>query len=108
MAAIWVTRDRLGREVTLTETRQAHILLKHPQVAGRLDDIRAVVETPDAVHADARYDRRENHYRWIAAGGRIKVVVIYRPVPPQGTWAGEVVTAYPVKQVDPAEVRLWP
>ena len=109
MATIWRTRDRLGREVVLTEERRRHILRKHPAMAGRLGEVRAAIAGPDFVNRDAAYPRRENHYRRTPSGRAwIKVVVNYRPVPPQGTWAGEVITAYRTEQVDPKEAPLWP
>jgi hypothetical protein len=56
-----------------------------------------------------RYYHREIHYRRVASGqGFLKVVVQYRPVPPQGTWAGEVITAYRVKKRKSREVLLEP
>jgi hypothetical protein len=45
----------------------------------------------------------------VASGqGFLKVVVQYRPVPPQGTWAGEVITAYRGKKRKSREVLLEP
>ena len=67
------------------------------------------IEQPDFVTRDVRYHHREIHYRRSPSGqGWIKVVVNYRPVPPQGTWAGEVITAYRVDERDIEEVQLWP
>jgi hypothetical protein len=109
VATIWRTRDRLGREVALTEGRRDHILSKHPELAGRLGEARATVEGPDFVTRDAADPRREHHYRRTPSGRAwIKVVVNERPVPPQGTWAGEVITAYRTERVDPEEAPLWP
>ena len=78
-------------------------------MAGRLDEVRATVDNPEVVTRDVTYAHRENHYRRTPSGRRrTKVVVHYRPVPPQGTWAGEVITALHVKKVDPEEKQLWP
>jgi hypothetical protein len=52
---------------------------------------------------------REIHYPRTPSGqGWMRVVVNYRPVPPQGTWAGEVITAYRIDERDVKEVQLWP
>ena len=95
MAAIWRTRDRLGRDVELTETRWAHILEEHEtQMTGREADVRAAVEQPDFVTVDDGNPRRECHYRGQGPDRpKLKVVVGYEPVPPPGNWAGRVITA---------------
>jgi hypothetical protein len=109
LAEIWRTEDRLGREVFLTEARRDHILAEHDDLVDRMDAVRTVVEEPDFVTRDADYPRRENHYRWIPRESRyIKVVVEYRPVPPQGTWAGKVITAYFSGKRKRKEALLWP
>lgn len=106
---IWQTRDRRGREIAFTAAGQDHILNKDADMAELIEEIRLAIEQPDQVARDARYPRRENHYGRIPATGRwIKVVVKHHPVEPQGTWAGEVVTAYPVPRPKPKEARLWP
>ena len=109
MAEIWRTRDRRMCEVTLTSARRAHILDEHAELASQLDEIRTAIKHPDLVTRDARYARRENHYRRAPFGlGWIKVVVNYRPVSPQGAWMGEVITAYPIDRPEPKEAPLWP
>lgn len=109
MAELWRTRDRLGREVVFTSEARNHILERHDDMADRLSEIRSVVERPDYVTQDADYPHRENHYRRTPSGRRfIKVVVEYRPVPPQGTWAGAVVTAHISRKPKRKEALLWP
>ena len=79
-------RDRSGREVTVTRRRVRHILDRHQDMAGRLDVVRATVETPEVVTRDVTHAHRENDYRQAPSGRRrTKVVIHYRPVPPQGT-----------------------
>jgi hypothetical protein len=95
---IWRTRDRRGRVVVLTVASWAHILDRRAAMANRLDQVRAAIERPDLVTRDVRHFHREIHYRRFPSGGWLKVVVGYRPVPPQGTWAGVVITAYPVER----------
>ena len=73
MAEIWRTRDRFGREVILTDLGWAHILVGHPEMAGRESDIRAAVEDADFINWDADRADRENHYRIV--GGRVHLQV---------------------------------
>ena len=109
LAEIWQTWDYLGREVVFTTDRHDHVLQRHGDMADRLDEIRATVERPDFVTCDRGYPRREIHYRYTPSGqGFIRVVVNYRPVPPQGTWAGEVITGFRVEERNFEEVQLWP
>jgi hypothetical protein len=78
-------------------------------MAGRLDEIRLTVEQPSLVARDVKYPRRNNHYRRVLVEpGWLKVVVNYRPIPPQGTWLGEVITAHPVDGPKRKEALLWP
>jgi hypothetical protein len=107
LAEIWRTRDRAGREVVLTSARLDHILRRHDDMTSRLGEVRTTIEQPDLVTRDVEYRHRENHYgRSSSNQPWINVVVQYRPVSPQGTWMGEVITAYPVKRRDPKEERL--
>ncbi len=109
MAELWRTEDRLGREVFLTDARLDHILAEHDELADSLDEISTTVERPDLVRRDRRYAHRENHYRRPSPDQLwMKVVVHYRPVPPQGTWEGEIITAYSVEDPEPKEAPLWP
>jgi hypothetical protein len=104
VAEIWRTQDRLERDVVFTSESRDHILDEHDDMADRLDEIQAVVERATVVARDLDYRRRENHYRRMEFGRNwIKVVVQYRPVPPQGTWEGEIITAYQVRRPDPRE-----
>ena len=107
MAEIWRTQDRAGREVVLTSAGLDYILRRHDDMSSRLDEVRLTIEQPELVTRDVEYRHRENHYgRSSFDHPWIKVVVQYRPVSPQGTWTGEVITAYPVKRRDPKEERL--
>ncbi len=110
MADIWRVLDRLGREVVLTEAGWAHILVGHgDDLAGRESDVQAAIERAETITFDAKHARRECHYVRIGPGRRrLKVVVGYAPVPPPGTWAGTVVTAYLVGGVEPKERPRWP
>lgn len=108
MADIWRARDRAGREVALTEAGMT-LLDERPWMAGWEDGIRNAIERPDFVNGDAEYPRRECFYqRAVPSGPWLKVVVNYVPVPPQGTWIGAVITAYPTWHRKRKERHLWP
>ncbi len=94
MAEVWRTRDRRGRVVVLTEADLAHL--------------RATVEIPHVSTRDAQYTSRACH-DWRTAPYRLwlKVVVHHCPVPPQGTWAGQVITAYRTTKIVEDD-DLWP
>jgi hypothetical protein len=109
LVEIWTTHDRLKRDVVLLAKGVGHIRERHGSMADRLDEIRIAVEQPDLVTRAIDYERRENHYRRRPSGKAwTKVVVQYRPVPPQGTWRGEVITAFRVGNPDPEEEILTP
>jgi hypothetical protein len=109
LAEIWRTQDRLGREVIFSSEGRDHILERHENMADRLDEVLPTIEQPDYVTQDADYPHRENHYRWTPSGRRfIKVVVEYRPISPQGTWEGEVITAHISRNLKRKEAMLWP
>ena len=80
-------------------------------MAGREAEVRAAVEAPEFVDRDATHPRREIFYRQTETDRwRTRVVVTFLPAPPQGTWAGEVITAHRigVQRRNPKEQRLWP
>lgn len=109
VAVLWRTRDWLGREVALTEAALAHILDRHPRMAARLFEIRETVESPRQVTRDATRQHREIAYRRPSPNrSDLRVVIHYRPVPPQGTWVGRIITAHPAERIDPKEEPLWP
>lgn len=99
----------MGREVALTSAAWMHIMAEHGELAGRVADIRAAVESPEIVTRDRIRAHREVHYRRTRSGHHwLRVVVNYGPVPPQGTWAGTVITAHVIREPERKEVRIWP
>lgn len=108
MTTIWETTDRFGRRVELTEERWSHIVDQRGGQPPTQDDIRRALEDPIRVTIDATFAHRECFYAECAPSRMVKVVVHFRPVPPQGTWRGAVVTAYPERKVKPGEVQRWP
>ena len=103
MAEVWRTRDRLGREVVLTEAGWAHILQRRPRMVGMEGDVRLAVEMADTVVNDADYGDRENHYRRISRRTFMKVVVAY-----DGAGSGVVITAHPTHGRKKGEKQRWP
>jgi hypothetical protein len=74
-----------------------------------LGDIRVAIERPDLVTRDVRMAHREiNYHRTQNEPGWIEVVVHDRPIPPQGTWLVNVITAYPVDRPLAKEERTLP
>jgi len=108
MAAIWEAEDRFGRSVSLSEERWGHIVAGRGARVPSPDTIRHIVEYPAQVTLDADYAHRECFYSDLTRGLGLKVVVQYRPVPPQGTWIGTVITAHPARAVKRGETRRWP
>lgn len=110
MATIWRTVDRIGRRVRLTDDDWAHIMDRHAdEMTGREADVRLAVETPDHIHAAAEHAHREVFYRSFGPERpMLRVVVHYRPVPPQGTWSGHVITAHPTFRSKRGEQPRWP
>lgn len=110
MATIWRVGDREGRRVRLTDDGWAHILERHAdEMTGREADVLRTVEAPDLVNADVAHAHREVCYRSFGPGRpMLRVVVHYRPIPPQGTWSGEVITAHPTFRSKRGEPRRWP
>jgi hypothetical protein len=78
-------------------------------MVGRLGAVQTTVEHSDFITRDREYPHREVHYRRTPSEqGWIRVVVNYRPVPPRGTWVGEVITAFRIDRRDIEEEPLWP
>lgn len=109
MAVIWWARDRLGREVDLTEAAWAHSMERHGQAMfDRERDVRQAVEQADLVNDDADRADRECHYRRLQPHRpMLKVVVEYRARPAEDAPTGVVITAYPTENEKPREVRRW-
>lgn len=100
--------DPRGRDIVLRDERwYGKILDDHPELTGAEAAIRATLEIPDLINADKQFDDVEVYYREVllpAPHGRqlVKVVVRFRDD------EGDVLSAYPVRNVHPLEVPLWP
>lgn len=108
VATIWVTVDRLGRPVTLSDAAWEHIVDGHGELTPQPADIQEAIALADEVRRDRNFVRRAIHYRHTGPGRlRLRVVVNYRPSAPFG-WAGEVITAHFTGRQYQNEVPLWP
>lgn len=103
MADVWRTRDRFGRDVTLTDAGMAHIVRRRPDMVGSQAAIKETVEAPERVMRDALHPDRECHYRRISDRRLLKVVIGYG-----AEGHGTVITAYPAPHVKRGEQQRWP
>jgi hypothetical protein len=109
MATLWESVDRFGRVVRLTEEGWSHIVTDRKRATPSIGEVRAAVEAPTRVTVDAKFAQRECYYRGQDQSRLfLKVVVHYRPVPPQGTWEGTIITAFFVGSVPRREAHRWP
>lgn len=94
----------------VTDHGWAHTMDRHAEeLAAREADVRLTVLASDHGNADAEHAHREVCYRSFGLGRpMLRVVIHYRPVPPRGTWAGEIITAHPTGRSKRGEQRLWP
>lgn len=106
---VWSTLDRLGRSVVLTASGWSHIRDRHGDTIDSAGMVGVAIEQADEIVRDAGYLHREIH---MAELGKpelpVRVVVHFRPVPPDGTWVGEVVTAFRGRPLKAGGNRQWP
>ncbi len=107
--AIWSTTDRLGRLVVLSDAGWQHIYRRHGDTVEDPEMVKAVIQGAERIVADAVYPHRSIH---VAALGNpslpMRVVVHYRPEPPDGTWIGDVVTAFRGRPPKDGGRTQWP
>ncbi|HEV2129377.1 MAG TPA: hypothetical protein VGR22_12235 [Thermomicrobiales bacterium] len=101
--------DPRGRLVRLTSDQwHSHILPRHPDIAGYLSAIPAVIREPEVVRRDAVQWQRECYYRQqdrpAARSLLIKVVVDFSP---QEEPDGFVITCFFTTRMRPGEEVLW-
>ena len=79
----------LGVLVELTDERQRHILLKHPDLLPEyIDHMAETWAEPDEVRSDSRFPATRIFARWfenVKAGKFVAVVVVSDPRPWSGT-----------------------
>jgi len=73
-----VYQDIFGDQVVLTDSVRTVILIKHPEVAGFIDQIDRALLDPDEVRRSVRNDRSVLYYRFESAvlNGKWVVVVV--------------------------------
>ena len=103
MATIWRARDRLGREVVLTDVGWSHIIVGHREFVGREADVRAAVEGADLVNRDADRSDRDTHHRRMSSRLHLKVCVEY-----DAAGTGTVITAHFTQRIKRREQQRWP
>ncbi len=107
--------DPLGREIALADARwYGKILLDHPILERCLELVEQILTAPDAINDDKSRPDVEVFYREVtlpAPVGRrlLKVCVRFAGTPDDPGYAeGYVLTAYPVLNQSPGEIRRWP
>ena len=97
----------LGMLVELTDERQRHILLKHPDLLPEyIDYVAETLAEPDEVRRDSRFPATRVFARWcesVKGGKFVVVVVVSDPPPMERYW---VVTAYIARKLT-QEVVEW-
>jgi hypothetical protein len=110
MYEVFRCTDPWGREIVLMDDRwYAKILDDHPQLIGADWAVSVTLTDPQQLRNDKNQDNVEVFYREVVLPspyGRslLKVVVSFADDPDEG----EVLSAYPVDNVSPLEVQIWP
>ena|SRR6266498_5887988 len=103
-------QDPRLRWVRCTKQRWTqHILTGHPDMAGREEDIRRTVQSPEfnIIYRSHQYDQCDVYYRQIRVGkGRLYIKVVVRFASPEVE--GEVLTAHLTSNRPSGEVMVWP
>ena len=85
----WTVRDRYGNEIYMTEERWRHIVSKHEELAGHLDDVLRTIKK--GRRRQERRDPQRYRYRHFChdlhyGNNRITVVVVFSyQTQPDGT-----------------------
>ena len=99
---IWETKDYKDRSVELREDDRQHIYDHHNAMKNgdNIQQLKAVVESPDVVYQSPEYPRREiffsksTKFTYASKIELTKVIVHY-----DNAYSGHVVTAFPAKKV---------
>jgi hypothetical protein len=98
----------LKGEVELSEEREAHIELTHPDLLPKyLTQIGETLAAPDHVRRSQRMGSAHLFDRWfddVLGGKYVVVVVVSEATPPERHW---VITAYLSRKLMPGEI-VWP
>jgi hypothetical protein len=98
--------DPRGWTITCTQEQwQAHVVARHPIMAGREGEARACIEHPnEGIFQDARRVSRQVYYR-LRDDGRLYTKVVIEIV---GDKQARVVTAFPTSAGKKGETQIWP
>jgi hypothetical protein len=103
------TNDPFGNIVITTSTTWKHIEEKHPEMAGKLNDVQGAIASPDAIRPSTLVDTAFGLEK-SSAGETIRVLVDYgTPDLFDGTSQAYVSTAYPDDPAIPSAVgdTIW-
>ncbi|MEK6819670.1 MAG: PBECR2 nuclease fold domain-containing protein [Nanoarchaeota archaeon] len=64
MEIVFEIKDKSGRKIHLSKERWKHIVLKHPDIGGRLEEIKQVLEKPDLIISHKFDDAMRNYYKY--------------------------------------------
>ncbi len=64
MSDVFEVTDKSGRKIRLTKERWSHITTKHPDIAGKEDDIKGLLEKPDLILHHEFNDNMRNYYKY--------------------------------------------
>ena len=105
---VFVATDPRGYEIRLTrECWHDHIVVEHPEMRGRVDDVRLAIEAPDYIYESKH--RRSSHLYFLGAGSSLSgaeyvlVVVAVR----QRLRKGYIQTAFLVDGLSKGGKLLW-
>ncbi|MGH8574830.1 MAG: hypothetical protein ACREX8_20035 [Gammaproteobacteria bacterium] len=109
---VFTCADPLDRPIAARQRRwEDHIRARHPEIAPRIEAVRATLEAPDFIVSDFDNPDGLNYYRLAVLPSPydrlyLKVVVSCRRI--GSSVIGDVITAYPTGQIARGEVHRWP
>lgn len=110
---VFICVDPLGRRIEARRARwEAHLRVRHPEVAAQPDAVRLALEAPTEIATDLDNPDGLNYYRpavLLPPHDRLylKVCISFHRRDRVGP-LGEFVTAYPTKRIRRGEVHQWP
>ena len=64
MLNIFETTDKTGRNIHLSKERWTHIIINHPDMADKIEEVRLTVEKPTLILPHKYEDNMRNYYRY--------------------------------------------
>ena len=103
MAAVLQATDPLGNRVVLHAERWRHIVERHPDMAGRLNELRAAIERPTLIQVkDPGVNPDELRYYYLTGQRGPYVLAIVKAWKPYQVW-----TAWVCRDVRKGGECLW-